>query len=46
MALIQCATSNNVMSPAELLAIRDRADALDNTDIVHAIDSYFEAKEA
>lgn len=45
-ALIQCATSNSIMSPAELLAIRDRADALQNADIVQAIDLYFESKEA
>jgi hypothetical protein len=42
MTILHCATSDKKIGDMELLALRDRADAFGNMDIVHAIDSYFE----
>lgn len=46
MTLLRCATSDNKLSDAELLALRDKAEAFENMDIVYAIDSHFEEGDA
>ena len=42
MTILHCATSDKKLSDAELLAMRDRAEELENVEIVKMIDMYFE----
>lgn len=44
-AILRCATSENKLSDAELLAMRDRAEEFGCTEIVYMIDGYFEEGE-
>ena len=44
-AILRCATSENKLSDAELLAMRDRAEEFGCIEIVYMIDGYFEEGE-
>lgn len=44
-AILHCATSENKLSDAELLAMRDRAEEFGCAEIVYMIDGYFEEGE-
>lgn len=44
-AILRCATSENKLSDAELLAMRDRAEEFGCAEIVYMIDGYFEEGE-
>lgn len=44
--ILRCATSENKLSDAELLAMRDRAEEIGCAEIVYMIDGYFQEGEA